>query len=80
MKIKVGTQLERETLHRLKMAAAEDRRALGDVIQAAADEYLRRRQHLKPFDGGLRRLMDTPDFPLADKRFRASMEEDFWAR
>lgn len=73
-KIKVGTQIEEETYQRLKMAAARERRPVGELIQDAVTHYLRRQRK-----NGLMRLLERgPAFSVTDEQFRESMESDFY--
>ncbi|TVR55733.1 MAG: hypothetical protein EA425_00415 [Puniceicoccaceae bacterium] len=73
-KIKVGTQLEEALYRKLKMAAARERRPVGDLMQEAVASYLSR-QH----KNGLVRLLERePAFKVTEKQFRKSMEADFY--
>ena len=74
MKVKFGTQLEDETLQRLKLVAAEERRPLGDVLQSALDDYLQSRERLKAVQGGLRQLLESPPLRVTDEQFRETMD------
>jgi hypothetical protein len=78
MKIKIGTQLEEEIYQRLKVAAARERRAIGDMIQAAVADYLQRHGSERGKKSGLARLLDSPPLEVTDEQFRETMEADFW--
>ena len=78
MKIKVGTQLEQETYQDLKIAAARQRRPIGEVIQEAIEDYLH--QHTAPPNRpfGLARLLEPDPLRLSSKQIRDSLREDFF--
>ena len=44
MKRKIGTQLEDEVYQDLKMAAAQERRPISEVIQVAVTDYLNQKK------------------------------------
>lgn len=73
-KIKIGTQIEAETYQQLKLAAARERRPVGELFQDAVTHYLRRQQK-----NGLMRLLERgPVFNVTDEQFRESMESDYY--
>ncbi len=73
-KIKVGTQIEEEIYQQLKLAAARQRRPVGELLQDAVTVYLRRQGK-----NGLTRLLERgPAFAVTDDQFRESMESDFY--
>lgn len=78
MKVKVGTQLEDEVYRELKMAAAQEKRAVSDLIQAALCDYLNRKKRRSGQRSGLRRFLDSPAFKLTEEQFRETMEADFY--
>ena len=78
MKIKVGRQLEDEVYRELKLTAAQEKRAVGDLIQAAVCDYLNRKKRKSGHRSGLRRFLDSPAFKLTDEQFRETMEADFY--
>jgi hypothetical protein len=78
MKRKIGTQLEDEVYRELKMAAAQERRAIGELIQAAVSDYLNKKKRKSGHRSGLKRFLDSPAFKLTDEQFRETMEADFF--
>jgi hypothetical protein len=78
MKVKVGTQLDGNVLKRLKVAAAQERRPMSEIVQAAVVDYLQRRKQKSQFGSGLKRFLQILDFPLGPEQFRQSMEADFY--
>lgn len=72
VKIKVGTQFEEQLYRDLKVAAAQENWAIGDVIQEAVCTYLRQKNR-----GGLLRLLENDPLRLTEQQLRASMEADF---
>ena len=77
MKIKVGTQLEEEVLHELKLRAARDKKAMADIIQEAVDIYLR--DDRKTIEGrdSLLRILKNP-VRLSDEQYRGVTESDYY--
>ena len=78
MKIKVGTQLEDEVYRELKVAAAQEKRAVSELIQVAVCDYLHKKKRTSGHRSGLRRFLDSPAFKLTDEQFRETMEADFY--
>lgn len=78
MKIKLGTQLEEEVYRNLKVAAAREKRAIGDVIQEAVATYLQQQSHPRGRKSGLARLLESPPLVLSNEQFRETMEADFF--
>lgn len=73
-KIKVGTQIEETIYRQLKMAAARERRPVGELLQDAVTTYLRGQRK-----NGLARLLERdPAFNVTEEQFRESMESDFY--
>ncbi len=72
-KIKVGTQIEEEVYQQLKLAAARERRPVGELVQDAVTIYLRRQRK-----SGLARLLEREPFKVSDEQFREVMEADFF--
>jgi hypothetical protein len=73
-KIKVGTQIEEDIYQQLKLAAARERRPLGELVQDAVTVYLRRQRKT-----GLARLLDRePAFKVSEEEHREIMEADFY--
>ncbi|HEX9782050.1 MAG TPA: hypothetical protein VGA56_04865 [Opitutaceae bacterium] len=72
-KIKVGTQIEENIFQQLKLAAARERRPVGEVIQDAVTVYLRRQRK-----SGLARLLEREPIKISDEQFRESMEADYF--
>jgi hypothetical protein len=73
-KIKVGTQIEAETYQQLKLAAARERRPVGELVQDAVTNYLRR----QPKNGLTRFLERGPTFTVSDAELREILEADFY--
>ncbi len=78
MKIKIGTQLEEEVYQDLKIAAARERRTIGDVIQHAVTDYLQGKRRKAPHRSGLLRFLESPAFKITDAQFRETMDADFY--
>ncbi len=78
MKRKIGTQLEDEVYQDLKMAAAQERRPISEVIQVAVTDYLNQKKRKSGYRSGLKRLLASPAFNLTDEQFRETMEADFY--
>jgi hypothetical protein len=78
MKIKIGTQLDDEVYRELKMAAAQERRAIGELIQAAVSDYLNNKKRKPGHRSGLKRFLASRAFKLTDAQFRETMEADFF--
>jgi predicted transcriptional regulator len=78
MKRKIGTQLEDEVYRELKVAAAEERRAISELIEVAVSDYLKRKKRRPGHRAGLRRFLDSPPFKLTDEQFRQTIEADFY--
>ena len=78
MKIKVGTQLEEETYRTLKIAAARERRAIGEVIQNAIEDYLQAHQEALGKKSGLARFLEPDPMQLSAEQVRASLGDDFF--
>lgn len=73
-KIKVGTQIEEDVFRQLKLAAARERRPVGELVQDAVTVYLRRQRK-----SGLARLLERePAFKVSDAEHREIMEADFY--
>ena len=73
-KIKVGTQIEEDIYQQLKLAAARERRPLGELVQDAVTFYLRRQRK-----SGLARLLERePAFKVSDDDHREIMGADFY--
>jgi hypothetical protein len=78
MKIKIGTQIEADVYRSLKIAAARENRAIGDVIQAAVANYLQRQAMSIGHSSGLLRLLERDPLKLRKDPFRKTMEADFF--
>lgn len=78
MKIKIGTQIEENVYRSLKVAAAREKRAIGEVIQSAVASYLQRRATSSGKTSGLNRLLEPDPIKLKTNRFRRTMEIDFF--
>lgn len=78
MKIKIGTQLEEEVLHDLKVRAARERRPMGEIIQEAVVGYLANdRTEEDEKERSLLRILDNPA-RLSDEAFAELVEADFY--
>ena len=78
MKVKIGTQLEDEVFQDLKMAAAQERRPISEVIHVAVTDYLNQKKRKSGHSSGLKRLLASPAFNLTDEQFRETMDADFY--
>lgn len=78
MKIKVGTQVQRETYQNLKIAAARERRPISDIIQEAIEDYLQQRSQTHKRARGLARLLEPDPLRLTSKQMRESLNADFF--
>jgi hypothetical protein len=78
MKIKIGTQIEEDVYHNLKVAAAREKRAVGEVIQEAITAYLRQHATSGGRNSGIARLLEADPLRLTPEQIRASMETDFF--
>jgi predicted transcriptional regulator len=78
MKRKIGTQLEDEVYQELKVAAAQQRRAISELIEVAISDYLKRKKRRPGHRSGLERFLDSPAFKLTDDEFRQTIEADFY--
>ena len=78
MKRKIGTQLEDEVYRDLKMAAAQERRPISEVIQVAVTDYLNQKKRQSGHRSGLKRFLASPGFKLTEEQFRETMEADFY--
>jgi len=78
MKVKFGTQLDNAVYDQLKVAAANERRAIGEIVQTALADYLRRSRSGRGRKTGLARLLERDPLRISDQQFRTSMEEDFF--
>ena len=78
MKIKVGTQIEKEIYQSLKVVAAQERKPVADVIQEAVADYLKRARAPRQRQSGLARFLERESFKISDEQFRESMEADYY--
>ena len=78
MKMKIGTQLEEEVYQNLKIAAAREKRAIGEIIQDAVAAYLQEKAQSRRRKSGLARLLESPPMKITDEQFRALMSADYW--
>jgi len=78
MKIKIGTQLEEEVYHDLKVAAAREKRAISELIQGAIAAYLQEQAQPQGGKSGLARLLEADPLRLTSKQLRKTMEVDFF--
>ena len=78
MKIKIGTQLDDEVYKELKMTAAKEHRAVGELIQTAISDYLTAKKRTAGGRFGLKRFLASPSFKLTEQQFRETMESDFY--
>jgi len=78
MKIKIGTQLEEEVYQNLKIAAAREKRAIGEVIQDAVATYLLDKGRSRRGKSGLARLLESRPLNITDEQFREAMAVDYW--
>jgi hypothetical protein len=78
MKMKIGTQLEEEVYQKLKIAAAREKRAIGEVIQDAVTAYLQGDGLSRRGKSGLARLLESPPLEITDGQFREVIGADYW--
>ena len=78
MKVKFGTQLDNSIYDQLKVASATEHRAIGEIVQTALADYLRRSRPGRGRKTGLARLLERDPLRINDQQFRVSMEEDFY--
>jgi hypothetical protein len=78
MKIKIGTQIEEDVYYELKVAAARERRAVGEVIQEAIAAYLQQRALPGGRTAGLARLLEADPLRPTPQQIRESMDADFF--
>lgn len=62
----------------LKLAAAQERRPISEVLQVAVTDYLNQRKRKSGHRSGLKRLLASPAFNLTDEQFRETMDADFY--
>lgn len=74
MKVKFGTQLDDTVYGQLKVASATENRAIGEIVQTAVADYLRRSRPGHGRKTGLARLLEREPLRLTDEQFRASLE------
>lgn len=77
MKVKIGTQIEEDLLHTLKVHAARERLAMADVIQFALERYLKDNPKQIPQKDSLLRILDNPA-RVSDEQFAAIMVADYY--
>ena len=77
MKVKIGTQLDDEVYTALKVAAAKDRRPVGELIQTAITDYLAARKRKPGERAGLKRFLAREPFKITPAQLRETMEVDF---
>ena len=78
MKRKIGTQVEEALFDEVRVLAARERRPIGEIVEAALNDYVERSKEKTPVKSGLRRFLESPDFNLTDEQFRETMEADFY--
>jgi predicted transcriptional regulator len=78
MKQKIGTQVDEALFDEVRVLAARERRAIGEIVEAALSDYVERSKEKTPVKSGLRRFLESPDFNLTDEQFRETMEADFY--
>jgi hypothetical protein len=70
--------LEDAVYQDLKLAAAQERRPISEVLQVAVTDYLNQRKRKSGHRSGLKRLLASPAFNLTDEQFRETMDADFY--
>jgi len=78
MKVKVGTQLEDTVYEQLKVAAAKEKRPIGEIVQDALADYLQRQKRRPALKLGLQRLLESDPLNITSEQLRESMEADFY--
>ncbi|HEX3728661.1 MAG TPA: hypothetical protein VHV47_02575 [Opitutaceae bacterium] len=77
MRIKIGTQMDERIFHALKVAAAHEKRPVGELLQEAAAEYIARRRPRRG-KNGLQRFLESPPVQVSDEAFREIMQADYY--
>lgn len=78
MKVKFGTQLDGSVYDELKLAAARERRPIGEIVQNALAQYLHQGRPGHTRRSAFDRLMERDPLNITSEQFRESMEEDFF--
>ena len=78
MKIKVGTQIDKDIYQSLKVLAARERKPVADVIQEAVADYLTRARMPRGQETGLARLLAREPFRVSEEEHREIMAADFY--
>jgi predicted transcriptional regulator len=78
MKRKIGTIVDDDLYHEVKVLAARERRPIAEVVEVALNDYVQRAKRKHPLRTGLPRFLEAPGFDLTDEQFRESMELDFF--
>ncbi len=78
MKVKIGTQLEEEVFQDLKVAAARERKPIGELIQVAVVTYLHQQNQPSAVKSGLRRFLEQPPLNISDEAFQEILEADYY--
>jgi len=77
-KIKIGTQMRRGLLKRLKAEATASRRPMSEVIELAVADYLGHKGRQNGDQNGLLRLLAMPPIKVSDADFKKIMEADYY--
>jgi predicted transcriptional regulator len=80
MKVKFGTQLEDTVYEQLKVAAAKEKRPIGEIVQDALADYLQRQKRRPALKLGLQRLLESDPLNITSEQLRESMEADFYGQ
>ncbi|MGA2658609.1 MAG: hypothetical protein ABSH34_13985 [Verrucomicrobiota bacterium] len=70
--------MEEEVHRELRRVAAQERRTISELVQAAVLDYLNRRERKSGHRSSLKRFLDSPPFALTDEQFRETTEADFY--
>ena len=80
MKRKISTAIDAEILHLAKQKAAEERRPLHELIQAALAQYLRRNAATPKERKMAYHLFCERPMKIPPRQLRYVLEEDVWGR
>ncbi|MGO9202689.1 MAG: hypothetical protein ACLQM8_19375 [Limisphaerales bacterium] len=78
MKRKIGTVVDDNLYHDVKLLAAQERRRISEVVQLALHDYVQRSRSRVGDRVGLARLLEPDPLKLTPEQFKASMEADFF--
>lgn len=77
MKVKIGTQIEKDLLQSLKVHAAQERLGMAEVIHRALEHYLRDNPRQTARRDSLLRILENPT-RVSDEQFAGIIESDYY--